>query len=460
LARAQSDKVDVRKGEINERVACLSDPAQSYALYLPAGYTPERRWPVIYGFDPGARGRVPVERFKAAAEKYGFIVAGSNNSRNGPDVPVLQIVKTLIEDVGSRFSIDERRIYLTGFSGGARVACAIGFKYKGLIAGVIACGGGFPRQLTPSASTPFALFAIAGTEDFNLPEVKQLGRALDGFSVPNRTEVFEGGHTWPPESVCAEAVEWMELRAMISGAREKSPSLIDDLFKKQLAKTASDEPHLVYEASRRLAEDFKGLKDVSEFERKAAALKETREVRQYLKQEREQEDKQARRSRELFALKAALKDPDNDHAAADLKRAIADLRSKSEEKERSPDRSLARRLLDLMFISSYEEAMAYLHTKDYEGAAASLGVAAEARPDNWRVHYELACAYALGKQKKKAIEALKKAVEKGLSDGVEIERNPRLDPIRQEAEYRKLVEGLKRKSSESSESGESGILEK
>jgi hypothetical protein len=389
---------------------------------------------------------VPVERFKAAAEKYGFIVAGSNNSRNGPDVPVLQIVKTLIEDVGSRFSIDERRIYLTGFSGGARVACAIGFKYKGLIAGVIACGGGFPRQIAPSASTPFALFAIAGTEDFNLPEVKQLGRALDGFSVPNRTEVFEGGHAWPPESVCAEAVEWMELRAMISGAREKSPSLIDDLFKKQLAKTASDEPHLVYEASRRLAEDFKGLMDVSEFERKAAALKETREVRQYLKQERDQEDKQARRSRELFALKAALKDPENDHAAVDLKRAIADLRSKSEEKERSPDRSLARRLLDLMFISSYEEAMAFLHTKDYEGAAASLGVAAEARPDNWRVHYELACTYALGKQKKKAIEALKKAVEKGLSDGAEIERNPKLDSIRQEAEYRKLVEGLQGKS--------------
>jgi hypothetical protein len=101
--------------------------------------------------------------------------------------------------------------------------------------------------------------------------------------------------------------------------------------------------------------------------------------------------------------------------------------------------------------------MAFLHTKDYEGAAASLGVAAEARPDNWRVHYEMACTYALGKQKKKAIEALKKAVEKGLSDGVEIERNPRLDSIRQEAEYRKLVEGLK-KSGESGQSGEFGIF--
>jgi dienelactone hydrolase len=447
-AFARADRDEFRKGEIIDRVVCLSDPAQSYALYLPAGYTPERKWPIIYGFDPGARGRLPVERFKAAAEKYGFIVAGSNNSRNGPDVPVLDIVKSFIEDAGSRLSIDEKRIYLTGFSGGARVACAVGFKYKGLIAGVIACGGGFPRQITPSAATPFALFAVAGTEDFNLPEVKRLGRALAGAGVPNRTEVFEGGHTWPPESVCAEAVEWMELRAMISGRREKSPSLIDELFKKQLSKAESVEPYLAYEGNRRLAEDFKGLKDVSEFERKAAGLKDSKEVRQYLKQEREQEEKQDRRSRDLFALKAAMRDPESEHAASDLKRAIADLRSKSQVKESSPDRSLARRLLDLLFISSYEESRAHLHTKNYEQAASSLRVAAEIRPENWRVHYELACAYALGGAKKKAIDSLKKAVEKGLSDAAELDRNPQLDSIREEAEYRKLVEGLK-KSGES-----------
>ena len=52
-------------------------------LYLPPGYSESKRWPIVYAFDPGARGNVPVERYQAAAAKYGYIVAGSNNSRNG-----------------------------------------------------------------------------------------------------------------------------------------------------------------------------------------------------------------------------------------------------------------------------------------------------------------------------------------------------------------------------------------
>src|SRR6267142_6690756 len=72
------------KGEINERVVSKTDPAQSYALYLPANYMPDKKWPILYCFDPEARGIVPVKRYQSAAEKYGWIVAGSNNSQNGP----------------------------------------------------------------------------------------------------------------------------------------------------------------------------------------------------------------------------------------------------------------------------------------------------------------------------------------------------------------------------------------
>ena len=63
------------------------DAAQSYALYLPSAYSGDRRWPIIYCFDPGARGPVPVRLFRAA-EKYGYILVCSNNSHNGPWEPI------------------------------------------------------------------------------------------------------------------------------------------------------------------------------------------------------------------------------------------------------------------------------------------------------------------------------------------------------------------------------------
>ena len=58
-------------------------PDQSYALYLPSHYTSDRRWPIFYTFDPDGHGNVPAELMKDAAERYGYIVVGSNNSRYG-----------------------------------------------------------------------------------------------------------------------------------------------------------------------------------------------------------------------------------------------------------------------------------------------------------------------------------------------------------------------------------------
>ena len=171
LVQAQSSYAaaqELSAGQISERVVCKSDSSQSYALYLPSNYSDARAWPIIYCFDPGARGRLPVERFKEAAEKYGYIVAGSNNSRNGPGVPLDAIINSLLEDTHERLAIDDARVYLAGFSGGARLACAVGYKFSGKVAGVIASGGGFPQHIRPSRATPFVLFGAAGIEDFNL----------------------------------------------------------------------------------------------------------------------------------------------------------------------------------------------------------------------------------------------------------------------------------------------------
>ena len=62
---------------------------------------------------------------QAAAEQYGYIVAASNNSRNGPYDVSTAAAQAMSTDVGRRFSIDPQRVYLAGMSGGARVATGI-----------------------------------------------------------------------------------------------------------------------------------------------------------------------------------------------------------------------------------------------------------------------------------------------------------------------------------------------
>ena len=153
-AYAQIDSIP--KGQIVERIEALNDSTQSYALYLPSNYTPDRKWPILYAFDPGARGRVPVERFKEAAEKYGWIVVGSNNSRNGPWELAVNAWNAMQKDTHQRFAIDDERLYATGFSGGARVAVRIAVACK-CLAGVMGNGAGFPVGLAPSLEMHFGV---------------------------------------------------------------------------------------------------------------------------------------------------------------------------------------------------------------------------------------------------------------------------------------------------------------
>ena len=65
-------------------------------------------------------------------------------------------------------------------------------------------------------------------------------------------------------------------------------------------------------------------------------------------------------------------------------------------------------------------------------------------PDNSRLLYNLACAYALKGDKRRAIETLNRAVQKGFNSVAELERNDQLDAFREEAGFKKIFEGLKK----------------
>jgi predicted esterase len=224
---------DLPLGKIVDDVKCASDPSQSYALYLPSNYSPNRTWPLILAFSPMARGRVPVERLQEAAEKYGYIVAGSNNSRNGDAQSTTAAIRNMPADVTSRFSVNVKRVYTAGFSGGARVALRVA-ESTGKIAGVIACSAGFPDGHARK-SAPFPIYATAGTEDFNYLEMRELDRTL---TTPHRLVVFEGTHDWLPANLGDDALAWLEFQTVNSGSRPRNewePTETKADLKKELA---------------------------------------------------------------------------------------------------------------------------------------------------------------------------------------------------------------------------------
>ncbi|MDX6270454.1 MAG: hypothetical protein QOD28_1677 [Acidobacteriota bacterium] len=439
------------QGRLIEKVVSLDDATQSYALYLPSAYTPAKRWPILYCLDPLARGEVPVARFQEAAERYGWIVAGSHNSRNGAVQPSLDAVVAMWRDTHTRLSVDERRVYAAGFSGGARMAVRFGHLCRSCLAGVIVCGAGFPADIKPSNAVSFHVYSIAGTDDFNFPELKKLEGLLDNFSVAHRLAVFDGAHVWPPADACAAAVEWMELQALKSGRLPKDDALIEQLWQEQTRKARDAEAardfYVAYQTYRAAVADFRGLRDVSQLEQHAARLAETRKVKRAIDDEDAQIKSQHKLAGELVALLEQRRDPTQGAVAGvSFRKAVEELRKAARSAEDTGERRVARRTLNGVFAQFYEGAQNLIGRREnYALAAASLAAASELAPDNAQVLYELARAHALNRDKRRAFDALRRAIEKGFKDARQLADDEAFDPLRGEAEYRKLVETIGQK---------------
>jgi hypothetical protein len=339
---AQAAQTPFAPGQVVASVATTADASQTYALYLPSQYRADRAWPLLMAFHPSARGRAFVDLYREVAEEYGYIVVASNNSRNGPWEPSLAAAQAVTQDVGARFSIDPARFYMTGFSGGARVAMQLALT-SGKIAGVIASGGGFPDG-RPRREVGFDVAGTVGLEDFNYLELRAIDREL---TSPHRVFAFEGGHTLPPPEVARRAIEWLELRAMARGSRPKDAAVIGRWFTARV--TAADEvsePHVLAVALTEIAQDFRGLIDVSGLDARAASLMAQPGVERALAEDRARDHAEQRLLTDIVTLESQLRHPDERaQALVQLRSLLHGVHARATARNNSPNRRSARRVL-------------------------------------------------------------------------------------------------------------------
>lgn len=229
------------KGKVLYTIKCKADTSNNYTLYIPASYN-NSPTPVILFFDAHANGALPVKKYQALAEKYGFILAGSNNSKNGNSADVNgAFAGNLLNDVSARLNIDNKRIYTSGFSGGSRVASYMAI-FRGGINTVIGCGAGLPNIDKP-IENKFNYVGIAGDEDFNYTEMEELEKIFNNSDIEHIFIPFNGKHEWCPLETMELAFTWLQLKAMKQMLIPKNDSLVnayetsamaalDDLLKK------------------------------------------------------------------------------------------------------------------------------------------------------------------------------------------------------------------------------------
>ncbi len=431
-------KENFAKGELIEKVSVLSDASQSYALYLPSSYTPEKSYPIIYIFDAHADGRLPVSMYKELAEKYGYILVGSNNSRNGTGwEETKKIADNLFSDSHDRLSIDPSRIYLMGFSGGARVANALCISNGG-IAGVICCGAAAPAISTPDPRSDYTFLGICGNGDFNYIEMRKYDMVdLIGRPVKHAFIEFDGKHEWPGASIMKEGFLWCEL-----GAMRKHPKLKDDGFVKQEIALYSENIKLaqqnkktveVYNLVRRTINFFDGLADLKDYYAIYKPLKENAEVDAALKKEQTIWQKEEE-------LKAYYGEAFQSKNSTWWKQETAMLNKKTGKTE---EQLMNKRLLDYLSLVAYMQTSNAIQQKNMPASKMFAELYRIVDPTNSEADYLTAELFSMEGNKTEAFRSLEEALKNGFKDPARLETDPMFDAIRNSEQFKELTKKTK-----------------
>lgn len=223
--------INFEKGKIIDSVK-VKNTTETYTLYLPKTFKENQPYAIVFIFDPAARGKIGLQPFIEASNRYNYILICSNNSKNGPYQENFKIIDNLFKDLLTTFKINPNLIYTAGFSGGSRLASAVAVLNK-QIQGVVGCGAGFSTDLTlKPAFENFSYVGLVGDADMNYQEMFSVKEWCSKFKIDNEIFIFEGNHSWPPSDQILRAFDWLELQAYVKGVKPVDNLIVKEAFHK------------------------------------------------------------------------------------------------------------------------------------------------------------------------------------------------------------------------------------
>lgn len=426
---------EFENSQVYPAVACKADTNMTYALFLPPHYEKGKPCPLLVLFAPSGNGLFPVTLFSTEAAKSGFIIAGSNNSKNGMTFDqTTAIYRKMIADITSRFSIEKKAIYLGGFSGGSRVAGAVAIT-EGGIAGVVGCGAGLPA-INRNPVGPFSYLAVVGNQDFNYTEIKQLDEMLESAHYQHHLLVFNGIHQWPPKELLPDIFTWLRFDAMRQQAIPADRTEINLFIENndKIAGTLTNKNQLPMQQAIyiKMLHYLQGLTDVAPLQTEIKRLSADKEVIAYQKQQQKlldtEQELQTKYSPELN-----LKNVDW------WKTEAAQLQSLTKQSRKPEVNQIYQRVLAFLSMNCYMYANDALKRGNLVSAEKYIEIYRLVDPTNTEHRYMAAKVAALNHNADEVFSALNQAFDLGFKDINRLKSDPDFKPYQQDQRFINLI---------------------
>ena len=194
------------------------DEPITWEIYVPDSYQPKTPAGLMVYISPSTSGEIP-RRWKSVMDKHNIIWIAASRSGNRVMVvrrAVFAIVAPTL--AGKHYKIDRNRIYLSGFSGGGKVAGMVAADFPHLYKGAIfICG---IDSLDKHPPRQFELFRqnhyvfVTGTKDHALEQTKKIYRQYEesGVEFSKLMVIRNMTHRNPGNSDFDEAIQYIDSR--------------------------------------------------------------------------------------------------------------------------------------------------------------------------------------------------------------------------------------------------------
>jgi hypothetical protein len=241
--QAEPDEVKWRLHSV-EQPGAFDLAKEKFQLIVPATYQHTEKWGVFIWISPGDTAAIPADWEPVlAARKLLFVGAlKSGNPRNIFDRVRLAVAANLA--MRERFNVDGRRVYVSGHSGGGRVASMVGVAYADMFSGTIpfmgvnfyedipagdgktTFGANFiPDDEVLAIAKKFCRYALmTGEKDFNRAGTKAVfeqGFKKEGFASVTYLEAPGVGHNLPPAKWLDQGLDFLDAGKGVKGAGGK-----------------------------------------------------------------------------------------------------------------------------------------------------------------------------------------------------------------------------------------------
>ena len=402
-----------------------SDGMQHFSVYLPAGWKPELHFPVMIFFDPHADGSYPVLKYKGLASKFNFVLMGSNDAENGMNFDQTNAIGSkLINEAILRFSCDSKRITLSGFSGGAKAALAAASTHPE-VTSVCYCGAAFPAGSI--TSIPPAL-GFAGLKDMNYTEVIAFNKALDSLPIQHAVEEWTGKHEWPDSSSFSAAFAWAVLKS--SSVKNEDQIKLTEAFISGLEKRSKSADILLREKS--LIELIAFINDSAKKSNYSTQVQNLHSNTALLSRVKQEEA--------IFAKENYAK---QQYVQAFEAAPLSWWENEINKLKANKSDYSQQRLLGYISLAGWSFSNNALKQGNLAAAEKSIAVYGLADPENPEQHFFEACLLATKHDDDKAVLALKKATDLGLTSKSKVETEPAFSGLFSRSDFQEILRGLK-----------------